>query len=224
MAGELLAARLLHSVAEALEGRVPLSQLEQSVLEVVVQTNHRVNVSSEATIEVIGFPEPIELVRLRRTIGNLRDSIALVHEWALNRPSEPNPEQGRKNVSALNHLVRSRRTLETLAMLFKSDEVRSPLRDIVEDEEITGTARQQLESELFPDDSTIVVYYDHKEQEKLAFLLAEVFRQIKNGRDNMGNVDTPSPDDWQQMKTYLSSILMHISTQDNVQIINRGDK
>lgn len=92
-------------------------------------------VKPDATIEVEGFDEPIDLIRLRRTVGNVAESLEVVRCYlAPNVDDHQEPRYPSARASAVNHLVRSLRTMETLAVLLKSDEVPSTFRDLKDEE------------------------------------------------------------------------------------------
>ena len=94
---------------------------------VVVDTNPKQSVyaSPDADIHVDGFDEPINLIQLRRTIGNIASSLEKVLAQALEK-------RALMDARTLNHLVRSTRSMQGLATLLRSDEVRSPFQDAAE--------------------------------------------------------------------------------------------
>jgi hypothetical protein len=86
-------------------------------------------VKPDGVIRVAGFEEDIELVRLRRTIGNVAKNLDHVRRFLL---PEPGDKPTNRN-SAANYLMRSLRGMEALAVLMKSDEVPSLFQDLADE-------------------------------------------------------------------------------------------
>lgn len=87
------------------------------------------NVKDDGVIFVEGFEEPIDLVRLRRTVGNIAKSLDVVCKFHLSRDDDKRPTHS----SATRHLVNSFRAAEALALIMHSDEVSTPLADAIAD-------------------------------------------------------------------------------------------
>lgn len=148
-----------------------------------------INVKPDGTIVVDGFEEPIELLRLRRTIANAARNLKRINAWNEDRPSELDPVRGRRNVRATRYIVSTWRSLEALTALLRGEEVSSPIQDALadqDDEEEEKPERSANRSSLAPHtapDNTIAVHYDANDSDHgkvNADLIAKVWSNIRD--------------------------------------------
>lgn len=182
-------------------------------------------VQDDGVIHVDGFPEPIELVRLRRTIGNLADSLTEIRDlWDRMETEDATPH---KRNRIANHLAKSHRTLATLAYLMRSSDAQSPLHKVAmavgkearkgdveshldPEEEITGASRKNL------DEGYIAVYYEPGE-EAAARTVADVYKHIKNVHNFLVSTSTITESDRRSLTLECYSAMTKIINTPGVE-------
>jgi hypothetical protein len=144
-------------------------------------------VQPDAVIEVDGFPEPIDLIHLRRTIANAERSLKRYIDADASEPASVS------RATARNYLIRTYRSMQSLAWLLRAHELSSPFQDAVN--EMTSSSAENTDDE------------------HLSLTLAEVYRRVKTLKTNMANpINTHySREDIEAVVSDLEAILFHIS-------------
>lgn len=166
------------------------------------------HVQDDGTIFVEGFEEPIDLLRLRRTIGNAAKSLTKYSDWTAGG------ERGMGTATARNYLVRTTASMNALAGVLKSDEVYSPFWDAAE------SMQSKWISNAVEGEDTVIVFHEQG-QERLALTLAEVYRRVKTLKNNMANpINTHyTREDIEAVVSHLEAILLHISENADIKTI-----